>query len=77
VHNCPWTLGYSTEAKNSGSRLFAEQQKTPLPYLAGRTGSLPAFVSQHAAKKPVRNSQAATVIKGGLKICLIPPFRGK
>jgi hypothetical protein len=42
---------------------FAEQQKiTPL-YLAGRTSSLPAFVSQHAAKNPVRNSIGATVTK--------------
>jgi hypothetical protein len=33
--------------------LFAKQQKFAPPYLAGCTGSLPAFVSQHAAKKPV------------------------
>jgi hypothetical protein len=34
-------------------RLFAKQQKIMLPHLADCTGSLPNFVSQHAAKKPV------------------------
>jgi hypothetical protein len=40
-------------------------KKIAMPYLAGCTGSLPAFVSQHAAKKLVRNSQEAAVIKSG------------
>jgi hypothetical protein len=43
----------SVETQISRICLFAKQQKFALPYLASCTGSLPAFVSQHAAKKPV------------------------
>jgi hypothetical protein len=55
----------SGEMKNSRFFLFAKQQKFALPYLASCTGSLPAFVSQHAAKKPVRSPRDAATAKVG------------
>jgi hypothetical protein len=48
-----------------GIALVRKAAKIALPYSAGCTSSLPAFVSQHAAKKPVRNPPSAAVIKAG------------
>jgi hypothetical protein len=67
----------SSRLKDTGSRLFAKQQKILPSYLAFCKGSLPAFVSQHAAKKPVRNSSRGDVTKAVRWNCLIPVFHGK
>jgi hypothetical protein len=77
LHNYPRFRCESRERTVLTIEQFARQQRPLARESALCRSSLPAFVSQHAAKNPMHAEANFRVTKAARQICAFPAFRGK